>query len=53
MGVLAQNRQLPGLSYFSTQLIVFQTLVYLAVMACVALTIALLYGKSRETGFQL
>ncbi len=53
VGVLVQNRQLPGLSYFSTQLIVFQTLVYLAVMACVALTIALLYGKSRETGFQL
>ncbi len=53
VGVLAQNRQLPGLSYFSAPLIVFQTLVYLAVMACVALTIALLYGKSRETGFQL
>lgn len=53
VGVLAQNRQLPGLSYFSAQLIVFQTAVYLFVIACVVMTIVLLYGKSRETILEL
>ena len=53
IGVLAQNRQIPGMSYFSGGLVVFQTLCYLIVLAAVAGTIFYVWGVSEETLLEL
>ena len=53
IGVLVQNRQIPGMSYFSGGLVVFQTLCYLIVLAAVAGTIFYVWGVSEETLLEL
>lgn len=53
IGVLAQNRQIPGMSYFSGGLVVFQTLCYLIVLAAVAGTVFYVWGVSEEALLEL
>lgn len=53
IGVLAQNRQIPGMSFFSGGLVVFQTLCYLLVLATVAGTILYVWGVSEEAMLEL
>ena len=53
IGVLAQNRQIPGMSYFSTGLVAFQTVGYLMVLAAVAGTILYVWGVSEEALLEL
>ena len=53
IGVLAQNRQIPGMSYFSGTLVVFQTVCYLIALAAVAGTILYVWGVSEETLLEL
>lgn len=53
IGVLAQNRQIPGMSYFSGGLVVFQTLCYLIVLAAVAGTLFYVWGVSEEALLEL
>lgn len=53
IGVLAQNRQIPGMSFFSGGLVVFQTLCYLIVLAAVAGTILYIWGTSEEAMLEL
>lgn len=52
-GVLSENRQVPGQSYFSGSMIAIQATAYLLVLVCVAVTIYFLHGKSSETLLQL
>ena len=51
--MLAQNRQIPGMSYFSGTLVVFQTVCYLIALAAVAGTILYVWGVSEETLLEL
>ena len=53
IGVLAQNRQIPGMSFFSGGLVAFQTLCYLLVFAAVAGTILYVWGVSEEAMLEL
>lgn len=53
MGVLGENRQLPGLGMYDGAQVAFQVIVYLAVLACVAVTIYFIHGKTEETGLEL
>lgn len=53
LSVLAENRQIAGQGSFSEVMVGIQTLVYLAVLACVALTIYFLHGLSGETALEL
>lgn len=53
IGVLAQNRQIPGMSYFSGGLVAFQTVCYLIVIAAVAGTVLYIWGVSEEALLQL
>ena len=53
IGVLAQNRQIPGMSYFSGGLVVFQTVCYLIVLAAVAGTVLYVWGVSEEAMLEL
>lgn len=53
IGVLAQNRQIPGMSYYSGGLVAFQTLCYLIVLAAVAGTIFYVWGRSEEAMLEL
>ena len=53
IGVLIQNRFLPGESYFSTGLVCFQTICYLAVLLAVIVTVVWLWRGSTELWLQL
>lgn len=47
------NHDLPLWGTFSWEEVTIQVVIYLAVLACVALTIYFLHGNSKETGLQL
>lgn len=53
LSVLAENRQLAGQGNFSGVMVGIQTLVCLAVLACVALTVYFLHGAGGETMLEL
>lgn len=53
VGVLGENRQLPGLGMYDSGLVTFQVIMYMAVFACVALTIYFIHGKTEETLLEL
>lgn len=53
IGVLAQNRQIPGMSFFPGGLVIFQTVCYLLVLAAVAGTILYVWGVSGEAMLEL
>lgn len=53
VGVLGENRQLPGLGRYDGAQVAFQVIVYLAVLACVAVTIYFIHGKTEETVLEL
>jgi len=53
LGVMNENRQVPGQSYFSAPMIGIQVAAYLVVFGCVAVTICFLHGKSKETLLEL
>lgn len=53
LSALAENRQIAGQGNFSTAMVGIQTLIYLAVLTCVALTIYFLHGASGETALEL
>ena len=53
LSVLAENRQIAGQGDFSVFMVGVQTVVYLAVLVCVALTIYRLHGAGKETVLEL
>lgn len=53
LSALAENRQIAGQGNFSASMVGIQTLIYLAVLTCVALTIYFLHGASGETTLEL
>lgn len=53
LSALAENRQIAGQGNFSGQIVGIQTLVYLIILICVALTIYFLHGANKETILQL
>ncbi len=53
LSVLAENRQIAGQGDFPAAMVGIQTIIYLAVLICVSLTIYNLHGAGRETILQL
>lgn len=53
VGVLGENRQLPGLGMYDNAQVAFQVITYMAVFACVAVTIYFIHGKTEETGLEM
>lgn len=53
VGVLGENRQLPGLGMYDGAQVAFQVVTYMAVLVCAALTIYFIHGKTEETLLEL